>query len=182
MVIGHGRSCNGLIICLLGLAYYAVPVLCGLSHSNQDSSILFSFGNIRVRVDQQTVNLMGSYEYGMLVDSYGRVASVFGEGQASVMVEEKILLQTGRQEEVVSFFLETAKKGLYIQRYKGLGEMNPEQLWETTMHMENRVLLQVKIEDVVAAEEIFVVLMGDQVEPRREFIEQNALNVSNLDI
>jgi DNA gyrase subunit B len=153
-----------------------------MDYDVQDNSILFSFGNIRVRVDQSTVNLMGSYEYGMLIDSYGRVASVFGEGEASVMVEEKVMLQTARQEEVVAFFLDTAKKGLYIQRYKGLGEMNPEQLWETTMHQENRVLLQVKIEDVVAAEEIFVVLMGDQVEPRREFIEQNALNVSNLDI
>jgi DNA gyrase subunit B len=153
-----------------------------IDYDVQDNSILFSFGNIRVRVDQQTVNMMGSYEYGMLMDSYGRVASVFGEGEATVMIEEKVVLQTARQEELVAFFLETAKKGLYIQRYKGLGEMNPEQLWETTMHQENRVLLQVKIEDVVAAEEIFVVLMGDQVEPRREFIEQNALNVSNLDI
>jgi DNA gyrase subunit B len=153
-----------------------------MEYDIQEGSVLFSFGNIRVRVEQQTVNLINSYEYGMLTDSYSRVVSIFGEGQASVMVEEKVLLQTDRQEEVVAFFLETAKKGLYIQRYKGLGEMNPEQLWETTMHQENRVLLQVKIEDVVAAEEIFVVLMGDQVEPRREFIEQNALNVSNLDI
>jgi len=153
-----------------------------MDYDEQEGSILFSFGNIRVRVDQSTINLMGSYEYGMLLDSYSRVKSVIGEGQASVLADEKLLLQTERQEEVVAFFLETAKKGLYIQRYKGLGEMNPEQLWETTMHQENRVLLQVKIEDVVAAEEIFVVLMGDQVEPRREFIEQNALNVSNLDI
>ncbi|MFA6822838.1 MAG: hypothetical protein WCR32_03445, partial [Geobacter sp.] len=67
---------------------------------------------------------------------------------------------------------EYAKKGLNIQRYKGLGEMNPE----------NRTLLQVKIEDLVEADEIFTVLMGDQVEPRRDFIEQNALNVVNLDI
>ena len=85
-------------------------------------------------------------------------------------------------EVITDFFFDRAKKGQYIQRYKGLGEMNPEQLWETTMDPDKRVLLQVKIEDAVEADEIFTVLMGDQVEPRREFIEKNALNVSNLDI
>jgi DNA gyrase subunit B len=148
----------------------------------QEGSVLFSFGNIRVRVDHQVIVIINSYEYGMLTESYKRMVAVIGSGPAIISSEEKQLFETERQEDVLAFFLETAKKGLYIQRYKGLGEMNPEQLWETTMHQENRVLLQVKIEDAVAAEEIFTVLMGDQVEPRRDFIEQNALNVSNLDI
>ncbi len=78
--------------------------------------------------------------------------------------------------------METTKKGYYIQRYKGLGEMNPEQLWETTLNPQNRNLLQVSIDDAVAADETFSVLMGEQVEPRRKFIQDNALMVRSLDV
>ena len=86
------------------------------------------------------------------------------------------------KESLLNYMINEGKKGLAIQRYKGLGEMNPDQLWETTMNPEKRNLLQVKIEDVVDTDEIFTILMGEEVEPRREFIYSNALEVNTLDI
>jgi DNA gyrase subunit B len=85
-------------------------------------------------------------------------------------------------EALVASVLEKGKEGFYIQRYKGLGEMNPEQLWETTMDPNKRTFLQVSVEDAAASDGIFSVLMGEDVEARREFIEKNALRVRNLDI
>ncbi len=88
----------------------------------------------------------------------------------------------GSFKQVMQWLLDQARKGQSIQRYKGLGEMNPEQLWDTTINPATRRLMQVRIEDILASDEIFTTLMGDQVEPRREFIEKNALAVSNLDV
>ena len=109
--------------------------------------------------------------------------SIMGEAPYSDKGEESstpVSLESSKA--LVDHIVSLGKKGLAVQRYKGLGEMNPEQLWETTMNPEKRTLLQVGVEDAVLADEIFTTLMGDQVEPRRDFIYQNALHVSNLDI
>ena len=99
-----------------------------------------------------------------------------------IIKEGNVETEVASRDEMLDHILTAAKKDLQIQRYKGLGEMNPEQLWETTMDPEKRTLLQVRIDDAVETDEIFTVLMGDQVEPRRRFIEDNALDVKNLDI
>ena len=95
---------------------------------------------------------------------------------------EKPLITASSRGELLDLLLEEGKKGLSLQRYKGLGEMNPEQLWETTMNPETRILMKVNVEDDIESDDIFRLLMGDDVEPRREFIQRNALEVSQLDI
>lgn len=131
----------------------------------------------RVKLSNHFIN---SAEFMDLVNHYEGIKKFINSNFE--MISEKTLNSFDNLNEFAEFVIATGKQGAYIQRYKGLGEMNPDQLWETTMNPENRTLLQVKIEDTIDADQVFSVLMGDQVAPRREFVENNALNVRNLDI
>ena len=118
---------------------------------------------------------------------YKQIAELSTE--LSGLIEAGAYVQRGEQTQDIASFraamdwlMQAARKGQNIQRYKGLGEMNPDQLWETTINPESRRLMQVRIEDAVGSDEIFTTLMGDHVEPRRDFIERNALTVENLDV
>ncbi|MGD9786107.1 MAG: DNA topoisomerase (ATP-hydrolyzing) subunit B [Hyphomicrobiaceae bacterium] len=124
--------------------------------------------------------LITSLEARRLNERRGTLAEVYG-GSAKLKRKETTIPVHGPRD-LVDAIYEAGRKGLSLQRYKGLGEMNPEQLWETTLDKESRTLLQVKIGDLGEADEIFSKLMGDVVEPRREFIQDNALNVVNLDV
>src|SRR5712692_8115754 len=124
--------------------------------------------------------LLSQYEFRQTAKAY-ETLSAFGLPPYSVKHADETTLLTN-VDDVLAHVYKLAEKGLSIQRYKGLGEMNPEQLWETTMNPLTRRLLQVTIADAVEAEYLFTTLMGDQVEPRRDFIEKNAIDVRNLDI
>ena len=159
-------------------------------------------GNIKVEVETNEVGehrlrleklYHGNYSISYMDDDFLKGGDYVQIRQAADILNDLIkpgaYIARGDQKRAVTSFkqaiewlLEEAKKGVNIQRYKGLGEMNPEQLWETTMDVTNRILLRVQIEDAITADEIFTTLMGDVVEPRRAFIEKNALGVKNLDV
>src|SRR6186713_923765 len=121
-----------------------------------------------------------SAEYKRIVDLGKTLAGLIGDG--AYIKRGEVREDIGSFKQVMQWLLDQARKGQSIQRYKGLGEMNPEQLWDTTINPATRRLMQVRVDDILASDEIFTTLMGDQVEPRREFIEKNALMVSDLDV
>jgi len=163
---------------------------------NQDNRIGIEW-TIRHDKDNSTLvfvkNSNGLVEETVLTDlffkskDYNKMMSV-AENNFDLIRQDAYLLKDDKKipvnslGDVLNYLLKTAKKGLTISRFKGLGEMNPNQLWETTMDPETRRLLQVTIEDAVAADKVFSTLMGDVVEPRREFIQKNALNAGNIDV
>ena len=148
------------------LGGYRIIVTQGLNGSGQ-----------RVIFDRDFIESAEAVEVTRLLSALANI----GPAPFSFSAKDTALV-LGSQEEVLDAILARSRKGVDIQRYKGLGEMNPEQLWETTMNPETRTLLQVRIEDAYEADEVFSTLMGDEVEPRRKFISENALSAKNIDI
>jgi DNA gyrase subunit B len=133
--------------------------------------------NYKLKIDDE---LITSPEYRELENLYSGVKDI--DGPPYKVRQKEGAVEVNTTKELLDFVISVAKKGLTIQRYKGLGEMNPQQLWDTTMDPEKRTLLQVTIQDSVEADSIFTILMGDQVEPRKEFITTHALEARNIDI
>ena len=148
----------------------------------QVDDIEVELGELSLKISREALDNLDGYEYNALLEQYNDLKGVIGRDAFEITDKNGLETSVAHWHELYDFLLRQGRKGADIQRYKGLGEMNPDQLWDTTVNPETRRLMQVKIDDAVKADEIFTTLMGDQVEPRREFIEKNALMVSNLDV
>ena len=135
-------------------------------------------GNLKVGIIDE--DLLVSGDYAQLRKTAELLSGLFGHGAYVMRGEKKQAICSFA--ETMRWLLNEVERGLSKQRYKGLGEMNPEQLWETTMDPKVRRLLRVQVEDAISADEIFTMLMGELVEPRRNFIETNALAARNIDV
>ncbi|WP_395373562.1 DNA topoisomerase (ATP-hydrolyzing) subunit B [Marinicella sp. W31] len=152
-----------------------------IHHETEESSLIFEQNaNGLIETTRLTQSFFQSPEYQKIVDLKQETEDIFSSETLLNKGEKSIEINS--LDELLNVLMQDARKGLTISRFKGLGEMNPDQLWETTMDPETRRLLQVKIEDAIKADSVFSTLMGDLVEPRRAFIEENALSASNLDI
>jgi DNA gyrase subunit B len=174
-----------------------------VDHENETIDFNSNLKNIKVAIDQDIENSLYQFEVSgvaqsrefkiqfnsdfldsvlvqKLVEAYEPIKSV--DYPPFKLTQSEEIQTASSREELLDSILQAGKKGLYIQRYKGLGEMNPDQLWETTMNPDKRVLLQVRADDLIESDNLFSMLMGDEVEPRRDFIQGNALEVKNLDV
>ena len=172
-----------IINCISGLKNIYHDYKLTVDPEKQGSNVFIEVNGQQIELSLNLLENLSAYDYSQMFEEHLRLKAVLGE-KGVVLTEEKEGESNFFQSwfEVLDFMINFGKKGMYIQRYKGLGEMNPEQLWETTLNPKVRTLKKVTIEDIVESDGIFTILMGDQVEPRRNFIEENALRVKNLDV
>ena len=172
-----------IINCISGLKNIYHDYKLTVDPEKQGSNVFIEVNGQQIELSLNLLENLSAYDYSQMFEEHLRLKAALGE-KGVVLTEEKEGESHFFQSwfEVLDFMINFGKKGMYIQRYKGLGEMNPEQLRETTLNPKVRTLKKVTIEDIVESDGIFTILMGDQVEPRRNFIEENALRVKNLDV